>query len=244
MITKKKEISELVKSCLTNFQKQDNKLLAKNIYEKLLLQKIKFPLLEYTSKLLIEEISEKELIPFLDQIASYKTMGGNVILGYILQSIILDKSNLGIQKACEYISLEENWYACDIIGERVFGYFLLNSPELALKKISTLTNHKSHWVVRSIGPGLHYAIKKGLDKNSVDEGFKILLSLAKANQKDIKQGIGWAAKTTAKFHPEIIKKYSSTINDFSKTDNWFRVKVNIGLERNLYVRNKSKINSK
>src|SRR5690606_25916890 len=111
----------------------------------------------------------------------------------------------------------------------------------ALNFLYQLSTNASPFVVRSIGPGAHYAIKKGLPAKETEDLFKLLLSLANAKDGEIKRGIGWAAKTTAKFHPQIILKFRNLIDDPEKTGAWFRTKVRIGLERNAYAKgNRSK----
>ena len=61
-----------------------------------------------------------------------------------------------------------------------------------------------------------------------------------SKEKEVRQGIGWAAKTTAKFHPDIIQQYQSEIHNQEKVANWFRRKIQIGLERHEYAkRNRS-----
>ena len=54
-------------------------------------------------------------------------------------------------------------------------------------------------------------------------------------KKEIRQGIGWAAKTTARFHPDIIANFNNEIQDSSAVANWFRKKIEIGLNRNKHA---------
>ena len=165
-----------------------------------------------------------------------KTEGGNVLLGIILQKRLTNHFNQSIEKAAEYIADADIWYVCDIIGERVFGYSLLHQPEKTIPEIIKLSNHPTHWVIRSLGAGSHYAIKKGLDKNNVKTVFSLLLSMANTKDKEIRQGVGWAAKTTAKFHPDIIEFYKIEIEDQEQVAQWFRKKIEIGLNRNNYAK--------
>ena len=197
-------------------------------------------MLEYASTCLYEHIPTAEQVPFLDQIHAYKTEGGNVILGKMLQLRLELHYNESIQKASEYISQADIWYICDLIGERVFGVALLNWPTKSIAKITEIAAHGNHWLIRSLGAGIHYANKKGLGKDHSAQAFAFLLTQANNKNKEIRQGIGWAAKTTAKFHPEIIEANQAALQDETNVANWFRRKVEIGLDRHAYAqRNRS-----
>lgn len=206
------------------------------IHKLILQRKVKFPLLEYCAEEIYSFLPENLHIQFCDKIEAFKTEGGNVILGKILQLRLKSHFQQSLEKATEYISKADIWYVCDIIGERVFGFALLHDPERTLPEIKKRSNHPSNWVVRSLGAGGHYAIKKGLDKKYVSEFFQLLLDMANTSDKEIRQGVGWAAKTTAKFHPEIIQEFQKQIQDKSKVANWFRAKIEIGLNRNSYAK--------
>jgi len=199
-------------------------------------EKVKFPLLEFCSSKVAQEIEYKDQIKFCDQIETYKTMGGNVVLGMLLQLRLKTSYEQSLEKATEYIAQADIWYICDIIGERVFGYALLAYPEKTLKYLTHLINHPSEWVVRAIGAGGHFAVKRGLERGYAERLFPFLLQKSSAKGKEIRQGIGWAAKTTAKFHPEVIAMFQDQINNETATANWFRRKVRIGLERHAYAK--------
>ena len=142
-------------------------------------------------------------------------------------------------EAKQFIAEEATWYGCDIIGERVFGVALLRWPEKMLPELQKMSASENQWIGRTIGPGCHYAIKKGLDALYVSQVFQLLLSMATVKDKEVKQGIGWAAKTTAKFHPLIIEQFRSEIDNPDHVGQWFRAKVKIGLERNAHMRSKT-----
>ena len=84
------------------------------------------------------------------------------MLGIILQKKLTQDMDTSFQKAAAYIESGAEWYVTDIIGERVFGVALLTQFNVSLKKLKVLSKHPCNWVVRAIGPGAHYAIKKGL----------------------------------------------------------------------------------
>lgn len=236
LITRKSEVKMHLDLCIEAYKKNGIDACVVKLNREILSHKVKFPLLEYCGKMLFETIPENEHIDLLDKVHSLKTEGGNVILGIILQSRLPQYFNQSIQKATQYISDADIWYVFDIIGERVYGYSLLTEPEKTIPEIKKLSIHKTNWVIRALGAGSHYAIKKGLGKMNVTKIFKILLSMADSRDKEIRQGVGWAAKTTARFHPEIIEKYKREIENTDKVANWFRTKVRIGLERNRYAK--------
>lgn len=234
-ITRKGEITEEINRCIDCYNSNGLAGCVVEINDRILTAKVKFPLLEFVAATLHQSIHENDLVACCDSIANLKTIGGNVLVGIILQKRLTSHFRASIDHAARYIANADEWYVADIIGERVYGYALLTQPKKTLPEIKRLSNHQSHWVVRSLGAGSHYAIKKGLDKKYVLQTFKLLLEMAQSKDKHIRQGIGWAAKTTAKFHPEIISHYKDDIDNKVKVATWFRTKVKIGLERNKYA---------
>lgn len=160
------------------------------------------------------------------------SIGVNVIAAMVLQDTLRLDFYSSLQKAQEYILLGDAWYVCDIIGERVPGYALLKYPEETLPLLEKMSKDQKVWIVRSVVVAGHYAVKKGLDKIYSERLFQILLRCSEAKDFHVKKGIGWAAKTVAKFHPDIITKYQNQI-DSDDTKQWFRTKVKIGLSRSM-----------
>lgn len=218
--------------------------LSKAMLSGLLQSKVKFPWLEHCGHLLYKELPEQSQIPFCDALMKSQTIGGDVIVGILLQSRLKQHFDQSFKKATDYISKAISWHVCDTIGARVFGFGLLSNPDKALGQLKQLVHHKIPWVVRATGAGFHFAIKRGLEAAYVRQVFDLLISKALTKVQHEKQGIGWAAKTTAKFHPEVIASYRNVIDNPEQVGQWFRTKVRIGLERNEYVkRNKGKIDS-
>ena len=235
IIRRKSEIRVLIGDCHTAYQASGLSALVRQVDQEILSNKVKFPLLEFTGKTIYDFLPEKERIPFCDQIEALKAEGGNVLLGIILQQRLHTHYEETIHKAIEYISRAHIWYVCDIIGERVWGIALLTYPEQTTVLIRQRMPIENRWVLRSFGAGIHYAIKKGLPKPQVAPLFELLLSQADSTDKEVRQGIGWAAKTTAKFHPEVIRFRESIIRNTDKVSPWFRAKIKIGLERYAYA---------
>lgn len=209
--------------------------LANGLHTQLLQRKVRFPMLEYGAEILFERVKVEDHIGLCDTIQTFKSEGGNVILGKLLQLRLTFDWHVSIARATQYISQADVWYICDIIGERVYGHSLLHFPDKTIEILQTWLLHENYWVIRSVGAGIHYAVKKGLSRDYAIQTFEILIENAKATNKEIRQGIGWAAKTTAKFHPDIIVSFRTRIEDPSLCDNWFRKKVQMGLERNQYA---------
>lgn len=231
-LSKKVEVKAQLEKCIAAYRESGVKTCVTVLHAEILNKKVRFPLLEYCGYELYQVLSDEELLEFCDGIEGLKTIGGNVLIGILLQLRLSNHFETSLEKTVAYIAMADAWYVCDIIGERVFGHALLHHTENALPIMKDLAQHPSNWVVRSLGAGFHNAIKWGLDAQFVKQLFRILLTLANYTDKEIKQGVGWAAKTTAKFHPKIITYFQEQIQNPKTTGNWFRTKVRIGLERN------------
>ncbi|EMJ95525.1 DNA alkylation repair protein [Leptospira alstonii] len=229
-IRSKKEIKSVL-AYLWDFPEADESFPVSKIESDLLLKKVKFPLLEFVGKELYSKIPEKKQISFTDQIINLRHMGGYVIAAIILQLRLENHFEQSLEKAVDYIVLGNEWYVCDIIGERVMGYFLLKQPERTLPVLKIHLDHKNVWVARSVGVAAHYAVKKGLGKKYVEETFRLLLTKADTKDFHTKKGIGWAFKTVSKFHPDIIQKFEYHLNTNGSIQPFFKTKIEIGLSR-------------
>ncbi len=221
VVTRKSEVKEYLHSCISAYQEKGVSACVLELGSQILNRKVKFPLLEFCAHELSQKIKEGEQIMLCDKIEALRTEGGNVILGIMLQNRLENHFQKSIDKATEYTSKANIWYVCDIIGERVYGFALLHYPAKTIPEIRRLSNHPEKWVVRSLGAGVHYAVRKGLDKQNVATVFSILITMANTKDKEIRQGVGWAAKTTARFHPDVIEQYHAEIHDQEKVANWF-----------------------
>ncbi|MBS1774269.1 MAG: DNA alkylation repair protein [Bacteroidetes bacterium] len=230
IIGSKAAIAPYVQRAITLFDKNDNSACVGYLQSSILKKKVRFPVLEYAAKELYISIPKASQLALLDSIIALNEIGGNVLAGMVLQLRLEQYFKQSLNKAVEYIIAGNEWYVCDIIGERVVGHALLTMPEQTIPELNKFAKHDDKWIVRSIGVAAHYAVKKGLKKQYADEVFRLLLSLAGTTDFHTKKGIGWAAKTTAKFHPEIIERYRGVI-DSDDVKQWFRTKVTIGLGR-------------
>lgn len=241
LITSKKSLLPRLQACLQAYHTDGQDACVTQTHHQLLAHKVKFSLLEFCAARFHEEIAVSDHISFCDEIAALQTEGGNVILGIMLQKRLESHFEASFKQAAKYIAAGEFWYVSDIIGARVFGFGLLRDAEKSIALLQDLAKSESIWVVRAVGAGVHEAIKKGLKKEAIAEVFQLLLSLGNATDKEIRAGVGWAAKTAAKFHPDIITSFQKEIEEEEKTvGDWFRRKVTIGLERYEYgQRNRS-----
>lgn len=230
-ITSKTVVNDIVMKSLEilKIKGQDEFLTA--LHNELLKKKIRFPLLEFAAARIMDAVPLAQQIELTDPIIELRTIGSQVLAGIALQRRLGVDFEGSIAKACSYIQYGNEWYVCDIIGERVLGYALLTKPEDTTPILKRLAKHEDKWIVRTVGVATHYAVKKGLDKHFVESVFQILLTCTNTTDFHTKKGIGWGAKTVARFHPDIISRYTSQIVD-PTTKQWFRTKINIGLLRN------------
>jgi hypothetical protein len=233
-ITTKKLLIPRLQAALLAYHQHSLETCVTQTHHQLLSHKVKFPLLEFCAARFHEEIAASDHISFCDEIAALQTEGGNVILGIMLQKRLHSHFEASFRQAARYIAAGEFWYVSDIIGARVFGFGLLRDAEKSILLLQDFAQSESIWVVRAVGAGAHEAIKKGLKKEAVVGVFQLLLSLGNVTDKEIRAGVGWAAKTTAKFHPDVIEKFQHEIEDKKAIGNWFRRKVTIGLDRYEY----------
>lgn len=231
-LTRKPQISSVMKDCVKIYRERGVDAFSDCLHAQLLTSKVRFPLLEYAAELIHELIPEEEHLPICDRVSAGQSIGGNVIIGKLLQLHLPERLEPTLQKSADYIAQGTEWYVSDIIGERVIGHALLQDSDTTLRVLRSWTSHPSNLVVRSIGAGVHLSLKRGLGRAEAEQAFGLLLSLSSTKDYQVKRGIGWAAKTTARYHPEIIEQHRLAIDEAGQ---WFRTKVKIGLERHAYA---------
>ncbi len=229
IITCRSDIISLYNFILSENPTYNKEKFIRSVHTGLLRKKIKFPVLEYAAGLLLNTVPDKKQLSFLDKIISLDEIGSYVLAGKILQLRAEKYYSESINKACEYIISGDKWYSCDIISERVMGFSLLKYPIKTIPILRKLALNKNKWIVRSVGVAAHYAVKKGLDKNHTEKVFLLLIENAVTTDFHTKKGIGWGAKTIAKFHPELIKKHHDRIYKDPEVKQWFKTKIKIGL---------------
>ena len=226
----------MVEDLISVYQRQGLKKFTTGIHGEILKIKIKFPLLEFVGETLYKNIPSGNQIELLDAMIATHEMGAFPIAGKLLQLRADQHLTESFRKAEKYIIEGDEWYVCDIIGERVFGHALLHWPEKTIPVLKKMAKHENQWMVRCIGVATHYAVKKGLDKNNANKVFHLLLSLSNETEFHTRKGIGWGAKTIAKFYPDIINAHTEEIQN-KNVRAWFKTKLKIGLGRaNKYAR--------
>lgn len=234
VIHSKATVADFWQAIINKTDVADIPALAKAVNSEILTQKIKFPALEHCAKLIGQSITPTQTYLFCDELIKPRTIGCWVIVGMLLQQRLESDIETNVNQAAHYIINGNEWYVCDIVGERVMGYALLKYPEKMLPILPQLAAHTDKWIVRTVGVAAHYATKKGLQAHHAEEVFKLLLSLANTTDFHTKKGIGWGAKTIAKRHPQIIEKYKAQIFDNANVKRWFITKVNIGINWRKY----------
>ena len=229
-ITKKSTVNPIIESMHICLEEKDYYGCIAILHKKILMEKTKFPILEYITEELFAEIPDPCQIPFCDKITRLNEMGSSVVTGKALQLRLEDNFEESIAKSIDYIQKGDEWFHCDHISERVCGFALLTYPEIMMPVLPAFLKEKDKWIVRMVGVGGHYAVKKGLKRSYVEDLFGLLLENSDRIDPNEKSGIGWAAKTCAKFHPDIVKKFDGHFENGSVSD-WFRTKVEMGLSR-------------
>lgn len=229
-ITSKTALNPLIEKAINTFEQKGEEAFVAYVHDQLLKSKIKFPLLEHVAEVFCKSIPVKHHYSIAEKIMHLDTIGGNVLVGILLRNRLEKDFKKAIDQALQHIVYGNLWYVCDIIGERVLGVALLTQPDKTIALFKKLSKHENNWVLRTIGVATHYAVKKGLKKKYVEEVFEVLLRLGHVTDFHTKKGIGWAVKTTAKFHPDIIQQYQKELSKVGiKT--WFKTKIQIGLGR-------------
>lgn len=196
--------------------------------QEILSHKVKFPILEYAALALNKTLSSDQIGDLFERLAAAKREACYPIIGKLIQLRLKREIAAPFSQAIDHIIEADVWYACDIISERVFGEGLLENFEASYQQLLEMGSHQNMWIQRSIGISTHYATKKKLPKHQVEKLLFLMLDHGHKTQLYIKKGIGWPAKTIAKFHPDLIYKNEQRIKK-TKLSKWFQNKINIGL---------------
>ena len=196
-------------------------------------RKIRFPLLEWLTLEWLNVLPGERQVEIAERIVGVKAIGSYVMAGVILRERLPYDFGNAMRKARDFIISGDKWYACDIIGERVPGYALLTMPKQALPELARMARHPDKWIVRSVGVAAHLAVKWGLSPDYAEKTFQLLLNLAGSTDFHTGKGVGWGAKTIARFHPGMVRTYLPEILADPSIRPWFKRKLNIGLNLSL-----------
>lgn len=229
-ITKQSEIQPLVQQLLQHYAAGNMTGFWQVLEEEVLQQKVKFPLLEKIGEALYTNIPFQQQLQVTDRLVNLDYEGGYVIVATILAKRMGRDLPGSFAKAVAYYIQGDKWYVVDIIGHRVHGQGLLHYFDQTLPYLQQYLKHKNDWVKRSVGIAMHLAIKWGLEEKKVEKLLDLALTQAESRNLQVKKGIGWAIKTLAKFHPNLIQKRQ--IMRDPRVAQWFKKKIQIGLAMN------------
>lgn len=190
--------------------------------------RVKFPVLEFLARQLKDWLTPEEKEALIDRMAMARHISCYPVIGKLLQLELSQGLDKVYEKAQAHIIQGNEWYVCDIISERVFGEGTLRDSKQSLTLLKQMGEHDNFWIQRSIGIASHYATKKKLPKEEVEELLLLMVTHAHKTQYFTKKGIGWAGKTIAKYHPDLIRKHETQMKA-TPLSRWFISKVNIGL---------------
>ena len=226
-ITSFKEIEPLLTSSLNEWNFEPQKAWQKLDLE-IFRHRVKFPILEKIAIICSKQLTGEGQQLLVAKLSESRHISSYPVIGKMIQLELNADFALAYQKAKEHIIQGDQWYVCDIISERVFGEGTLRNFEASYLEFQTMANHENIWIQRSIGIASHYATKKKLPKHQVELLFKLMLENGHKTQLYIKKGIGWAAKTIGKYHPDILHGHAEEIKH-TKLSKWFLRKMDIGL---------------
>ena len=226
-ITRKSELAPIMAKLVASCQNGLGEVFWNTLQKDVLEHKVKFPLLEQLGETLFRHVPPAQQLYLLDTLVEMDYEGGYVIAGTFLSKIMAKNRPLAFEKAVEYYIKGDKWFVVDIIGHRVHGQGLLDNFAQTFPYIQHNLNHDNDWVKRSAGVAIHLATKWGLPKRQVALLLDLALEYAQSNNYQLQKGVGWAAKTIAKFHPDLIEK-RQILRD-PRVGQWFKKKVQIGL---------------
>lgn len=226
-ITKQSEIIPVVQQLIQYFATSKELEFWQLLEKEVLQNKVKFPLLEKVGEAFYAHIPGARQTEVTDRLVELDYEGGYVIVGIMLAKRMHHNLTNSFKKAVEYYIRGDKWYVVDIIGERVHGQGLLHYFDQTFPYLVKYLQHQNDWVKRSAGIAMHLAIKRGLEKEKVKKLLTLALTQAESKNFQVKKGLGWAVKTLARFHPDLVE--SKQIMRDPRVAQWFKKKIQIGL---------------
>jgi 3-methyladenine DNA glycosylase AlkD len=152
--------------------------------------------------------SPGRLVQTLDRIIDYNAMGGFVIVGQALISLLGNDFDQVMEKSREYIAKGDKWYVTDIIGERSIGQALVDHFDRTIPWLSRFLDDENRWVKRSAGVAIHFFSKRVVNEPGKTRRLLDLIEPhIEEKQVDVVKGIGWGLKTIGKHHPDILVQF-------------------------------------
>ncbi len=221
ILSSKKEALFVANRIIIAFQTEGLEAAVDETHQLYLTKKVKFPVLEAVAHYLSAHLPIELHIAFCKRIMALHTIGGNVMVGILLQKQLADDRHSTLTTAADWIIQQEVWYSCDIIGERVWGEALVRTPQQMLVFLKAIPLTANPWIIRLIGITGHYGVKRGLDKANCEILFQVLLLHQHHKAVIIKKTIAWAAKTIKRYHPEIPGHYQKQWGKANGGSVWF-----------------------
>jgi len=207
-----------LKSKMVEYSKEDVRELANEIVrnpnripkelDKLLNSKVPFPKLDLLGKIVGGNLEVEKAFSLFDRIVEMDRMGSYVIVAYGMSKFIDSDLDLCMNKAREYIIKGDEWYVCDIFGDRILGHSLVERFEESRSYFRKFSKDENRWIRRSVGVAVHYFAKKVRDD---EKRIRILIDMldmqVEEKNRDVVKGVGWGLKTIGKFYPEILEGY-------------------------------------
>ncbi len=148
------------------------------------------------------------LVPFLENIASTRAMGGWVIVGSALGAQITQSLDESLARARYFIQQADIWYGVDSIGERVPGPALLHDFLTSLGILASWREDENRWVRRALGVAIHFWAKRerGSTASIPQAGLllEFLVPVFEEREQDAIKGIGWGLKTLGRYYPDLV----------------------------------------
>lgn len=153
-------------------------------------------------------------LEFFDLLSVKKLMGGYVVIAQALIFLLPENCSECFEKVRKYLIEGDEWYVCDIFGERVLGYAIINHYEKTRTMFQEFVCDDNHWVRRSVGVAAHLFAKRCRgDKRDDKKAAEILeLLTPQICERDIRiiKGIGWGLKTLGRYYPELLVPHIKT----------------------------------
>jgi 3-methyladenine DNA glycosylase AlkD len=167
-----------------------------------------------------EEIGKRVLtnkskyLEFFDLLSGKKLMGGYVVIAKALTVLLQDDCRECFEKVKRYMIEGDEWYVCDIFGERVLGSAIIDYYEKTRPLFQEFIYDDNHWVKRSVGVAAHLFAKKCRGNKRDDKKAAEIVELLTPQicERDIRilKGIGWGLKTLGRYYPELLVPYIKT----------------------------------
>jgi 3-methyladenine DNA glycosylase AlkD len=198
-------LQQLTEEFATHVQKNQFQTAAE-VLKPILNTKCPFSKLDLLGKLIGSKAKEQpeRFLQAFDRIIDSQAMGGFVVVGESLVSLLETDFEATMHKSREYIIKGATWYVCDIIGERSIGKAVVKHFERTLPYLKAFLEDDNKWVKRSAGVAIHFFAKRVPDDpKKARRLLDVLAPHIEERQVDVVKGIGWGIKTIGKVYPDV-----------------------------------------